>query len=164
MIYASGPRKKHGCLIAFDRSQYEQIGEKVIHMDTVEIGASFKTKNIGSLVAIQSRKSDWGILVATTHLFWHPSLVLTITSENNTAHNIAQIHVRAYQVCESPYVHRGSCRQSEARQAGILLRATTQFRTELGKSWPCIIAGGLFALLLTLTALTLLGRLQLRAR
>jgi RNA exonuclease NGL2 len=78
MVYACGPRKKHGCLIAFDASQYELVAEKVIHMDTAEAGASFRTKNIGSLVAIRSRKNDWGLILATTHLFWHPSSVLAV--------------------------------------------------------------------------------------
>jgi RNA exonuclease NGL2 len=73
-VYASGPGKKHGCLIAFDRNKYEKAGEKVVVYDTNDRGASFRTKNIGSIVALQDKTmASRGLVVATTHLFWHPS-------------------------------------------------------------------------------------------
>jgi RNA exonuclease NGL2 len=73
-VYAAGPRKKHGCLIAFSVDMFESAGETVVHMDDADRGASFRTKNIGSLVALRSRQHPGkGFVVATTHLFWHPS-------------------------------------------------------------------------------------------
>jgi RNA exonuclease NGL2 len=72
-VYASGPLKKHGCLIAFRKDKYESIGESVVQYDAADRGASFRTKNIGSIVALRERNADFGLFVATTHLFWHPS-------------------------------------------------------------------------------------------
>jgi RNA exonuclease NGL2 len=74
MVYASGPNKKHGCMIAFLREKYAKVDEHVVHMDIAAAGATFKTKNIGSLVALREQGiAEKGIVVATTHLFWHPS-------------------------------------------------------------------------------------------
>ncbi|KAK7463675.1 RNA exonuclease ngl2, variant 2 [Stygiomarasmius scandens] len=113
--YASGPRKKHGCLIAFKKDTYEEVGLRLVHYDDEEIrsegsdiarkGASFRTKNIGHIVALRNNKDDFGLVVATTHLFWHPR-----------------------------YTYE------RARQAGILKREVVKFREELG-DWPCIISG-----------------------
>ena len=83
-MYAAGPRKKHGCLIAYRKDAFECVREKVIAYDEQEVrqagdekarrGSSFRTKNIGSLVALRRRGSDKdGVIVATTHLFWHPA-------------------------------------------------------------------------------------------
>ncbi|RDB28818.1 putative RNA exonuclease C9B6.11c [Hypsizygus marmoreus] len=81
--YAAGPGKQHGCLIAFKENAYSMVTTKLIHYDDEEIrpdgdetarrGRSFQTRNIGSLVALRSttRESE-GVIVATTHLFWHP--------------------------------------------------------------------------------------------
>jgi RNA exonuclease NGL2 len=80
--YASGPRKKHGCLIAYKKDLYSFISDNTTYYDdqpvgTVgvqgRIGASFRTKNIGYMVALKSKTNETeGIIVATTHLFWHP--------------------------------------------------------------------------------------------
>lgn len=83
-VYAAGPRKKHGCLIAFRKDAFECVREKVITYDDEEVrrdgpekarrGSSFRTKNIASLVALRMRGSEnGGVIVATTHLFWHPA-------------------------------------------------------------------------------------------
>ena len=84
-VYASGPGKMHGCLIAFKDSLYALVSNKVIYYDDQElkipnefnkesrIGSSFRTRNIALMVALR-QKADVhrGVIVATTHLFWHP--------------------------------------------------------------------------------------------
>ncbi|KAI0715160.1 Endonuclease/exonuclease/phosphatase [Earliella scabrosa] len=119
-VYAAGPRKKHGCLIAYRKDAFECVRQKVITYDDQDVrqaddekarrGSSFRTKNIGSLVALRKRGAgNDGVVVATTHLFWHPA-----------------------------YTYE------RARQAGILLREVTKFRsegTEAESLWPSIIAG-----------------------
>ncbi|RDX52041.1 Endonuclease/exonuclease/phosphatase [Lentinus brumalis] len=119
-VYAAGPRKKHGCLIAYRKDAFSCIRQKVITYDDQEIredgdeqarrGSSFRTKNIGNLVALRKLgPGNDGVIVATTHLFWHPAY--------------------AYE---------------RARQAGILLREVTKFRSEGSGPealWPSIIAG-----------------------
>ncbi|KAF6766282.1 Endonuclease/exonuclease/phosphatase [Ephemerocybe angulata] len=81
--FACGPFKKHGCLIAYKSSMYSYAGDMTVFYDDQEVGSegpdsqrigkSFRTKNIGFIVALQ-RLDDpsKGIVVATTHLFWHP--------------------------------------------------------------------------------------------
>ncbi|KAG6820113.1 hypothetical protein H0H93_005260 [Arthromyces matolae] len=110
--YASGPGKKHGCLVAFKEDIYKINSSKTVFYDNEEIrdtgddvarrGKTFHTRNIGSLVSLESKiagKAE-GVIIATTHLFWHP------------------------------------------KQAGILVRETNKFRAELSvEHWPCIIGG-----------------------
>ncbi|CAL1695497.1 unnamed protein product [Somion occarium] len=117
-VYAAGPRKRHGCLVAFHKDVFSTVRERTIFYDDQEVreaydklnthGSSFRTRNICSLVALQrAGRADTGVIVATTHLFWHPG-----------------------------YIYE------RARQAGILLREAAKFRHELGKDhWPCVIAG-----------------------
>ncbi|KZT44472.1 Endonuclease/exonuclease/phosphatase [Sistotremastrum suecicum HHB10207 ss-3] len=82
-IYASGRNKKHGCMVLYRESQFKKIHEETIYYDeetarldtsgtSQPIGNSFRTKNIGLIVALQSVHSNLGLVVATTHLFWHP--------------------------------------------------------------------------------------------
>ncbi|KAG6842580.1 hypothetical protein C0991_000106 [Blastosporella zonata] len=62
--YAAGPGKKHGCLIAFKAELYTMISTKTVIYDVERVrddgddnarcGRSFHTKNIASLVALQS--------------------------------------------------------------------------------------------------------------
>lgn len=83
--YTSGPRKLHGCLIGYKKELYSIVSEKTVFYDdqcleldgqTPRIGASFKTRNIGYLMALRSnRDPKHGVIVATTHLFWHPRFV-----------------------------------------------------------------------------------------
>ena len=79
--YSSGPGKKHGCMIAFKKNLYSMVSDKVIYYDQYVpmdnerslTGNTFKTRNIGLLVALQSLDQESeGLIVATTHLFWHP--------------------------------------------------------------------------------------------
>ena len=84
-VYAAGPRKKHGCLIAYRKDAYQCVRQKVVAYDEQEVrlegdeqarrGSSFRTKNIGSLVALRRVREDDGMVIATTHLFWHPAYV-----------------------------------------------------------------------------------------
>lgn len=88
-VYAAGPGKKHGCLVAFARNKYTKkedrtvlYDEQTIRRDTEERacrGSSFQTKNIASLVALEAADDEnMGIVVATTHLFWHPRYDLNL--------------------------------------------------------------------------------------
>lgn len=76
-VYAAGLKKKHGCLIAFDKDIYFKVEERVVHYDEQEFengrrGSCIRTANIASLVALKCRDDRRGVIVATTHLFWHP--------------------------------------------------------------------------------------------
>lgn len=84
--YATGPRKRHGCLIAYRKAVFSQIGERKVLYDVEEIreegnerarrGSSMVTRNIASMLALKRLDTDTedeGIIVATTHLFWHPA-------------------------------------------------------------------------------------------
>lgn len=85
--YATGSGKQHGCLIAYKRNKYNRLDELVIEYDKQEvredsshpaarIGSSRVTRNIGFVVALAEAGADHqGVIVATTHLFWHPALI-----------------------------------------------------------------------------------------
>ena len=82
-VYKAGNRKKHGSVIAYRKDLFENVGDRRILYDEEEVrsegsekarrGSSFFTKNIGNLVALKrlDNQSE-GLIVATTHLFWHP--------------------------------------------------------------------------------------------
>lgn len=83
-VYAAGPRKKHGCLIAYRKDTYDCVRQRVVTYDEQDVreegdekarrGLSFRTKNICSIVALRQRGQEQdGVIVATTHLFWHPA-------------------------------------------------------------------------------------------
>jgi len=69
-------------MIAFKKKLYSMVSDKVVYYDRYipmdnDSGSltrnTFKTRNIGLLVALQSRNQESeGLIVATTHLFWHP--------------------------------------------------------------------------------------------
>jgi RNA exonuclease NGL2 len=69
-------------MIAFKKNLYSLVSVKVVFYDDEyagkeggpsRIGSSFKTRNIANLVALRNRDNEAeGIIVATTHLFWHP--------------------------------------------------------------------------------------------
>ncbi|KAI6005288.1 hypothetical protein F5J12DRAFT_906009 [Pisolithus orientalis] len=74
------------CVVAYKQDMFRIVGEKVVQYDDVEarenapvspqarIASSHRTKNIGSLVALERVDTDKvGYIVATTHLFWHPA-------------------------------------------------------------------------------------------
>ncbi|KAI0094767.1 Endonuclease/exonuclease/phosphatase [Irpex rosettiformis] len=91
-VFKAGPKKKHGSLIAFRKDIFTETFNHTIEYDLQTVrsqeleeadetplgeraarGSSFFTKNIGNLVALKRNgtKKD-GVIVATTHLFWHP--------------------------------------------------------------------------------------------
>ena len=83
MMYKAGHRKKHGLLIAYRGTKYLKVSDQIVSYDEEEVrdgegesyrrGISYRTKNIGSLVALRSVDSEGkGLIIATTHLFWHP--------------------------------------------------------------------------------------------
>ncbi|KAF8507186.1 Endonuclease/exonuclease/phosphatase [Russula emetica] len=84
-VYAAGPRKKHGCLIGFRKDLLAIRDQFILHYDDIDIrndhgtglsskGLSFRTKNIANIVALERLgQPSEGYIVATTHLFWHPS-------------------------------------------------------------------------------------------
>jgi RNA exonuclease NGL2 len=93
-VYAAGPRKKHGCLIGFRKDTFEIREQFVLCYDDIDVrtngtnvshkGLSFRTKNIANVVALQKvGHLGEGYVVATTHLFWHPSSVKLDRSRAN---------------------------------------------------------------------------------
>ena len=131
LAYAAGPRKKHGCVIAFKKEVYEKVDERTVLYDDAFVrpetnseglteqarrGASFRTRNIGLLVALRrvgvgadnNDNNEASVVVATTHLFWHPK-----------------------------YTYE------RARQALILTRSVCEFRNQAGlRQAPAFVAGG----------------------
>jgi RNA exonuclease NGL2 len=82
--YAAGPGKRHGCMIVYRDAVFEKIEQETIYYDDLDVrpagdkherkGSSRRTKNIGLIVGIRRRdQPDHGYVIATTHLFWHPS-------------------------------------------------------------------------------------------
>jgi len=85
-VYAAAPRKKHGCLIGFRKDSLVVRDQFVLHYDDIDArphGAepsgkalSFRTRNVANVVALEKvGQPNEGYVVATTHLFWHPSSV-----------------------------------------------------------------------------------------
>jgi len=85
--YAAGPGKKHGCLIAYGKDKFTKVDERVIHYDNEEIrqdgnekarrGSSIRSTNIGFMSALRRNDTKTkGVIVATTHLFWHAKYVI----------------------------------------------------------------------------------------
>lgn len=117
-VYVAGPKKKHGCLVAFRKDSYNIHEHTALRYDDIYVrpdgsetsrkGLSFRTKNVANVVALAKVGCPGeGYIVATTHLFWHPSY--------------------AYE---------------RTRQAGILLREVVKYREKLDlSSWPCFLAG-----------------------
>lgn len=82
-IYSSGPRKKHGCIIAYKSRKFARTADRTVFYDDEDLhstgeserfrrGSSFKTRNIALIVGLKFIDSEQKIVVATTHLFWHP--------------------------------------------------------------------------------------------
>ncbi|KAF9532016.1 Endonuclease/exonuclease/phosphatase [Crepidotus variabilis] len=115
--YASGPGKKHGCLVAFKKDLYTLFASKTIYYDDEDVDvdtdeprrrSSFRTRNVANLVALKRNDhSRTGLIVATTHLFWHPRYTYERT-----------------------------------RQVYIMFKETLAFREEqFATDWRCILAG-----------------------
>ncbi|KAJ8596965.1 Endonuclease/exonuclease/phosphatase [Rhizopogon salebrosus TDB-379] len=91
--YSTGPGKQHGCLISYKKDKYSQVGEAIIEYDKQEvredsshpaarIGSSRVTNNIGFIVALaEAGANGKGVIVATTHLFWHPAFTYERTRQ-----------------------------------------------------------------------------------
>lgn len=90
-LYAKGyARKQHGLMVAWNTSSWRTTrfkehpaGSKLVYLDDETIdeegkrtGLSRVTRNIGLFAALalddQGSDEQRGIIVATTHLFWHP--------------------------------------------------------------------------------------------
>ena len=120
--YACGPRKKHGCVIAYRKAVFTKVVDHTVFYDDEEIrteadepderarkGSSFRTKNIGLISALRRLDAtDQHVVVATTHLFWHPR-----------------------------YTYE------RARQAFLLIKSVQKFRRQNNlRATPTFIAGG----------------------
>ncbi|KAJ7169963.1 Endonuclease/exonuclease/phosphatase [Mycena filopes] len=133
--YVAGPGKKHGCLVGFKKN-YEKLEDRAIHYDeqsvrsegddTARRGSSFRTRNIGSIVALKDLSNEGeGFVIGTTHLFWHPKSIGILTSGRGARLRLPdQLSLKL------------------RRQAGILIREIAKFRSELHLDhWTCLIAG-----------------------
>lgn len=67
--------KNHGLLAAWKKDAFEYQDKQAVQYDHVELGdlpAQFKTRNTGLIVRLKHVSSGKTIVIATTHLFWHP--------------------------------------------------------------------------------------------
>ncbi|WVR06125.1 hypothetical protein IAU60_003155 [Kwoniella sp. DSM 27419] len=83
-VKGSGPGKLHGLVILYNKSRFFPRATRLVHLDQEDLqpdapegkarrGGSRQTKNVGLIVALQDVEDEnRGIVVATTHLFWHP--------------------------------------------------------------------------------------------
>ena len=139
-VYACGPRKKHGCVIAFKSKKYTKIAHDTVFYDNENLhedgpserfcrGSSFKTKNIALIVGLENADSGQKIVVATTHLFWHPKYTYE--------------RARSVKLTLLPY-----CFSSLPRQAYILTRSVHNFKQSHNAiDAPSILAGGMCKIL-----------------
>lgn len=135
-------------LVAYRGKKYIKLSDHVVYYDEEEIrdgegeryrrGISFRTKNIASFVALGSTdRQGKGLIVATTHLFWHPRYTYERT---RSAPPLLLIPALSGQLI------------SPGRQVVILLREVTKFHNTINPNWPCIIAGGTFITVLHVTS------------
>jgi len=160
-VYAAGPRKRHGCLIGFRKDSLAIRDQFVLHYDDIDIradgtelsrkGLSFRTKNIANVVILERLgQPSEGYIVATTHLFWHPSSVQPglIKRGHSNANFRFTLHFRPGMRMNEPgmrycSMYSTTTVRSVLRQAGILLREVVKYREISGLlSWPCFLAGG----------------------
>ena len=79
-ISATGVKKKHGCVIAYQNTIFRLIRKITLYYDDHSAFPNdfsyqkdnIKTKNIALLAAFEEIGSGRPLIVATTHLFWHP--------------------------------------------------------------------------------------------
>jgi RNA exonuclease NGL2 len=87
--FRSGPGKLHGCIIAYKAQRFSLVAEKVVYYDEERVrtdgselgqrGVSFNTRNIGIIVALKANNNqNDSLVIATTHLFWHPKYVIPL--------------------------------------------------------------------------------------
>ncbi|OWZ76922.1 RNA exonuclease NGL2 [Cryptococcus neoformans Bt85] len=97
-IKGTGPGKLHGLVVLYRKDRFSLRQSKLIHLDFEEIhprssdlvvredgtesleevrrrrGGSRQTKNVGLIVALEGKDGE-GVIIVTTHLFWHPKFV-----------------------------------------------------------------------------------------
>lgn len=70
------PDKRHGNIIAFNSQLFSFVTQELVNYDEIETpGAEkqFNTRNTGMLVALKAKdKEGFGIVLGTSHMFWHP--------------------------------------------------------------------------------------------
>ncbi|ODN78037.1 hypothetical protein L202_05120 [Cryptococcus amylolentus CBS 6039] len=94
-VKGTGPHKSHGLVILYNKEKFGAEWKELVHLDFEDLhspsqgteeegeedlgeikrrkGGSRMTKNVGLIVGLKSKnESGRGIVVATTHLFWHP--------------------------------------------------------------------------------------------
>lgn len=77
-IFKSVDGKNHGCLIAWNTKLFELEDDQVIYYDEIETPGAPKqrdTKNSGMLIKLKVLDElcqTSGIVIGTTHMFWHP--------------------------------------------------------------------------------------------
>ncbi|CAI4047508.1 3'-5' poly(A) RNA exonuclease SKDI_13G0200 [Saccharomyces kudriavzevii IFO 1802] len=72
--------KTHGLMVAWNNEKFQQDNEWMLDYDTIlagnAISARTRTKNIALIVSLSVKNmtnlSTSGVIVANTHLFWHP--------------------------------------------------------------------------------------------
>ncbi|KAK9464920.1 Endonuclease/exonuclease/phosphatase [Lipomyces arxii] len=82
-MYHCGERKNHGLLICWKNSVFGLVDSAVVDYDNdtgydpadqsgVLTVPQTKTRNVGLIVALKFKAGDHGLVIGTTHLFWHP--------------------------------------------------------------------------------------------
>ena len=134
--YRAGVRKLHGCMIAYKKDRFSLVDERQVFYENqvvnesedlsedARIGKSFRTNNTAPIVALKDKDGDDGVIVATTHLFWHPRYTYERTR-----------YLLLFRLVRSNFLQPD-------RQSAILVREVLRLRSDLGKDWPCIISGG----------------------
>ncbi|WVQ76964.1 hypothetical protein IAR50_006643 [Cryptococcus sp. DSM 104548] len=87
-IKGTGPYKSHGLVILYNTLKFSAPHSELVHLDFEDLhpsseptddlqemkrrkGGSRQTKNVGLIAGLRGKDGS-GIVVATTHLFWHP--------------------------------------------------------------------------------------------
>jgi RNA exonuclease NGL2 len=73
----SGPRKRHGILIAWKSESFELSHRHEFRYDRIDIkkvGPSMETGNVGICVGLRLKADErgHGVWISNTHLYWHP--------------------------------------------------------------------------------------------
>lgn len=68
--YAAGPNKKHGLMIAYKKSLFILVDQHTVQYDDYQFesargGVSYRTTNIGFVVALKLTTGDAGVVVAS---------------------------------------------------------------------------------------------------
>lgn len=76
MVFTTAQGKMHGNIIAFNAKLFSVTDSTVIDYDKIEpegLPKQIASRNTGVVVALKKNSSpDSGLVVATTHMFWHP--------------------------------------------------------------------------------------------